>query len=515
MGGTEILGALYLRISRDKGEDEDTLQNHRESMLEYGRQNGYRYEIYEEIVSGGKHNLDARPQLQKLIANIERYRAILVVSLDRLSRNGMISQQIKQLCMDHDIKIITPYQTFDLCNSQEDRLLYDVSSMFAVMEYEMIGSRNKLNKIQRARRGEYMAGKPAYGYRRNPDSKRLEIYEPEAEVVRYMFKLHREGKSSRRIAEQLNEEGYRPQSAASFQPSTIKRMLQNPVYKGSVVFRDRKRLKEDGHYTWKVLETIIAESAHPAIIPPDQWEQVNQEDMEHPSTEIREKPARKTGTTMLKDLLFCGICGRKLAMRKERNGGYVIKPCQYVMPDRQQKCNNQGMKLGYMEAEILRRLQVHKQQLQQELEHLVEHEFQDIWSELQEHLAHVEQELELNQRHQLILADPAWTEIFSHEELVKKRQALLRQQELLQQTRTELQQRNQNTMVISRREQLYYIIDMLDRFSHRTVEEQNDTLKQFIRRIHYTRVMPEEIRAKPMRSKEREQYPFEYTIEYI
>ncbi|MFB5270045.1 recombinase family protein, partial [Paenibacillus enshidis] len=174
-------------------ENEDTLQNHREIMTEFCRQNGYTYEVYEEIVSGGKYDLGERPQLQQLLQNIEKYKAIFTVSLDRLSRNGVISQQIKQVCMDYRIKIITPSQTFDLCNSLEDRVLYDVSSMFAVMEYEMIGRRNKYNRMQRARRGEYVSGKPAFGYRRNKTTSKLEIYEPEAEVVRYIFKLHSEG----------------------------------------------------------------------------------------------------------------------------------------------------------------------------------------------------------------------------------------------------------------------------------------------------------------------------------
>ncbi|MFB5762282.1 recombinase family protein [Paenibacillus medicaginis] len=70
-GGTGLFGALYLRISRAKGENEDTLQNHRELMQEFCREHGYTFEIYEEIVSGGKHQLEARPQLQKLIHNIE------------------------------------------------------------------------------------------------------------------------------------------------------------------------------------------------------------------------------------------------------------------------------------------------------------------------------------------------------------------------------------------------------------------------------------------------------------
>jgi DNA invertase Pin-like site-specific DNA recombinase len=512
-----IFGATYLRISREKGEDQDTLQNHRELMASFCQQNGYSYELYEEIVSGGKYEIEERPQLQRMLDNIDKYRAIFTVSLDRLSRNGLISQQIKQLCIESDIKIITPSQTFDLCNSQEDRVLYEVSSMFAAMEYEMIGRRSKYNTVQRVRRGEYVSGKPAYGYRRSRFTRKLEIYEPEAEVVRYIFKLHSEGLGTRKIADILNSEGYKPPLCHSFSASTVRKFLGNPVYKGRLVLNVRKHVKENGKQIAKVSDTIVTDNAHPAIIAPEAWDQANRERAERCEQAMmtREKTPVKSGTTMLKDLLFCGVCGRKLVIKKEKNRVYpFIRRCEYLLPDREEPCGNHGMKLIFLEEEILLQIQAYRQELERGLWRMKRQDQLDPCSELREELVHIESQMDANRQQQANLLNLASKEIYAHEELKGMKESLLDQKKTLREMKEATLQDIQALEGSSAQEQVGRILALLDEFAFQTPEEQNMTLKQFIRRISYTRLLPEEILALHERNRERQEYPFHYTIEY-
>ena len=44
--------AMYLRISREKGENEDTLQNHREKLTEFARRENMEFDIYEKSSVG-------------------------------------------------------------------------------------------------------------------------------------------------------------------------------------------------------------------------------------------------------------------------------------------------------------------------------------------------------------------------------------------------------------------------------------------------------------------------------
>ncbi len=59
-----------------------------------------------------------------------------------------------------------------------------------------------------------------YGYRRNPETKKLEIYEPEAEAVRLIFKLHSQGLGSFKIRDILNEKViYKPAQIELLEPT--------------------------------------------------------------------------------------------------------------------------------------------------------------------------------------------------------------------------------------------------------------------------------------------------------
>ncbi|MDI3411640.1 recombinase family protein [Bacillus sonorensis] len=91
--------------------------------------------------------------------------------------------------------------------------------------------------------GLHVSGNVPFGYRRNGQTKKLEIYEEEAKIVRYIFKLHSEGLGSFKIRDILNAEGYKSATGKAFELPTIKRIIKNPTYKGTIVFNDRKKLK--------------------------------------------------------------------------------------------------------------------------------------------------------------------------------------------------------------------------------------------------------------------------------
>ena len=119
--------AMYLRISREKkDENVETLANHKSLLSEFAKEKGFSYEPFPEVVFGGSCQLEARPKLRALLDRIEEFDGILVVELSRLSRNGLISEQVLQLCVDHDKPIITPVYTYDLANNNNDVLTYKI-----------------------------------------------------------------------------------------------------------------------------------------------------------------------------------------------------------------------------------------------------------------------------------------------------------------------------------------------------------------------------------------------------
>ena len=78
--------------------------------------------------------------------------------------------------------------------------------------------------------------RPCYGYRRDEETGKLVIYEPEAKIVRKIFAWNKEGKGSTKIKKLLEAEGVKsPKGNLTWSPSVIVDILNNEKYRGDVI----------------------------------------------------------------------------------------------------------------------------------------------------------------------------------------------------------------------------------------------------------------------------------------
>ncbi|MDT8861151.1 recombinase family protein [Alkalihalobacillus sp. MEB130] len=510
--------AMYLRISQEKrSENFETLTNHRKILTELATRNGYTFETYEEVLSGGTSDLDQRPQLQKLLREIEKFDAILVVELSRLSRNGLISETVLQYCKDYDKVIITPEKIYDLANNDHDVLTFRFGALIASQEHALIGKRSKNNKMQMAKTGLYISGSPPFGYRRNPETKKLEIHEEEAKTVRYIYSLYSEGKGIFKIRDRLNAEGYKSATGNHFNIPSIKRIICNPVYKGWTVFTDRKKIKKHGKFVHETNGSIICENSHPAIIEESVWNDVNKaiEIRSKSSVNTREKPALNTGVTVLKDLLYCSECGRKMVIRNDKKSNmYMIKKCEYLT-NSGEKCGNSGIKLEYVEKNVLQYIQSYKQDLKTVLKLMNLEIGNTAKDELKYRLNKIEIQRKKVEVQKKKLIDLAVSGIFSHIELLEKNQDLKSQLAHLDLQREKLQCELNEMSTDDRNSQLKEILLNIETMNEiQDSELLNETLKIVIKKIYYSRVMPSSILEKSTRNEERKNFPFQLKLEY-
>jgi site-specific DNA recombinase len=512
--------AMYLRISQEKkGENVETLANHKSLLDEFAIKNGYTYEPFEEVLSGGASELESRPKLQKLLDNIEKYDAILVVEISRLSRNGLISEQVLQCCVDYDKPIITPVHTYDLANNNNDVLTYRFGSLIASQEHALIGKRSKSNKIQMAKAGLDVSGGVPYGFRRNSKTKKLEIFDPEAEAVRYIFKLYSQGFGSFKIRDILNEEGiYKPSRNEFWNIPSIKRIIQNEKYKGWNFFNDRKKYKKNGKWVYETNEKIIIEDAHPAIIPEVEWDLANmiREERAERTRAIRERPAVKSGMTSLKDLLKCGCCGRKMTIRKDVkcSTGYLVKKCELLM-DSGNKCNNCGIKLIHIEEQVLADVMKEKERLEIFLMSLESDDDTKYMDHLQKQLKLLEKRIKNVETEDKKLIDLALTGIFTTEEIRLKKQEITNKIIQLKIEKESILNEINKPKIEDVQTVLKTKIAMMDTLSTLEAEELNRALKTIIKCVKYTRVIPVDILKLSTRNPARKLYPFEIEIEYL
>jgi DNA invertase Pin-like site-specific DNA recombinase/uncharacterized protein YutE (UPF0331/DUF86 family) len=510
--------AMYLRISQEKkGEDIETLANHREILTEFCKENGYTFEEFGEVISGGKTELEDRVQLQRLLNSIERFDGILCVELSRLSRNGLISQTVKQYCIDYDKPILTPYQTYDLANSDTDRLMFDVGSMISSHEHGVIGKRSKANKKQMAKSGLHISGNAPYGYIRNNKTKKLEIDEESAKVIRYIFELHAKGYGSHKIRDILNEEGYKAAKGGIFNLPSIKRIIRNPHYKGWTVFHDRKRIKKQGKVTYEIVDTITVKDTHPAIIPPEEWDRANAERImrAEKAKGIREKPVTKSDVTMLKDLIFCGSCGHKMSIRLDSKSstGYTIMRCKNLQPNGK-KCPTCGVKLIHVEEEVWDNITKYKQSLIQQVKDLESSTSVQLEKEKKQKLIHLKKQIKEIEDQEKNLLNLALTGLFTTEQIAEKKQELILKRDILTEQFNQLENENTLESVKQEIDEIQEIINTIDILPFLSPEEVNRSLKTFINKVNYKREIPEELLKLSARNEKRMYYKFKINMDY-
>lgn len=506
--------AMYLRISQEKKDkNSDTLRNHRDRLEEFAKDNKFSYEIFGEVISGGSSEIEKRPKLQELLGRIEEFDAILVVEISRLSRNNLIAQTVKQLCIDYDMPIITPEKTYNLRDSS-DSLLYDVGSAVSSHEHSIIGIRSKNNKMTMAKAGLDIAGGIPFGYRRNKETKKLEIYEPEAETIRYIFKLHSQGLGSFKIRDILNEEGIKPARGNHWNLPAIKRIIRNEKYKGWNFFNDRKKIKKNGKFVYEIVDTITVKDAHPPIISPEEWDNANIE--RERRAEVASRIKHKKTVSMVSDLLYCGCCGRKLSIREDTKTKKVhVKTCGYLMHEDGTKCRNNGVLLEKLEEEVLKTIKKYKKDLQEVIDQLLEADTSNVEHEIKSEIVSLQrQKRELDSQKTNLIKAVA-TGVLTGEDIRSEKEVIERKHDIVNDKLEALESQLQTLDIDAIIEANKRAIEALKDFDRHSPENQNNTLKRIISRIKYTRDMPDDIKALTTRNPLRRDYPFTLEIEYL
>lgn len=300
--------AIYGRVSTDEQAREGvSLDEQKERLLAYCRAMGWSEEPLIFIDDGySAKNMD-RPQLNKLVTLLEegKISKILVTKLDRMSRRLSDLLQLIDLCQAKDVAFISISESFDT-NTPSGRLTLQVLGAVAEFERERIRERVIDNMVHAAGKGKWLSQSP-YGYKMV--DKELVIDEPEAKIVRKVFDMYlNKGKGFYAIAKWLNEEGIPSKQNKEWHLRSVKLMLSNPAYKGTLVWNRRDSNKKNRQVRDEE-EWIVLDNAVPVIIEKETWEQVQER---HTKKSIANRA--KTSPHLLGGLLRCGNCGSGMSI---------------------------------------------------------------------------------------------------------------------------------------------------------------------------------------------------------
>lgn len=224
-------------------------------------------------------------------------------------------------------------------NDNQARLLVQMQGVIAEYERAHSAERQRRRKLYKARAGEAIFTKVPYGYRRVARSDatgpaHLEIYEPEAEVVRRIFDDYvAAGYSIREITRRLYADGITsPKGHPLWASSTLGPLLRNSTYAGTAYWyrhetlpakpgakpTRRRRPPED----WIAVPT-------PAIISPETFEAARRRCEHNQAFSARRAPS---DCWLLRGLVVCGPCGIKCTCTRaptSRGGHNHYYSCAY------------------------------------------------------------------------------------------------------------------------------------------------------------------------------------------
>ena len=315
----EYKAGIYLRLSKEHDEENNSIEAQREITTKYAMKNHYK--IVKEYADNGYSGiLDSRPALNEMMIDIARgfINMVIVKDISRLTRNKNKTGWYTEIFFpDNDVRFISVTEFIDSGDRYEiddSIMLRGIANQYYVTD---ISKKVRANKNAMKESGQFVEHYAPYGYKKDKDDKhKIVIDEDVADNIRTIYDMYIEGKTSSQIAEYLNEKRIKNPSrymklknaSRKWRAEQICDILSNPFYIGNTVMNKyktnymKKTCRENkDRDTW-----IIKENTHKSIIEKEKY------------NIVQEIKAGKKGKTrikyqfLLKDLVYCGHCKRRL-----------------------------------------------------------------------------------------------------------------------------------------------------------------------------------------------------------
>ena len=293
--------ALYCRLSQDDGieGDSNSIQNQKAILQKFAEDHHFPSPCFyvDDGFSGGTFQ---RPAFQQMISDMENGEIGIIVTKDlsRLGRNQLhTGLYIEERFPMFGVRYIAINDNVDTDSSESNDL---------------------------------MPFKNLYGYIRNPDTKKLEVDEEAAAIVRRIFAMCAGGSGPSQIARILKKEQILTPTMYAYtrygithtcldtahpynwSNSAIANLLENEIYLGNTVtmkhssrsYKDKRRVEHPRE------ECLVFENTHPALITREVWDVVQR---------VRKNKRRLTKMeeqNKYSGLVFCADCGSNMVLHR-------------------------------------------------------------------------------------------------------------------------------------------------------------------------------------------------------
>lgn len=286
---------IYIRVStQEQAKEGYSIEAQRDRLIAYCKARGWT--IVEIIVDPGYSgaSLD-RPGIQQLMDHVKDYDMVLIYKLDRLSRSQRDTLYIiEDIFKPNGVGLASLSESLDT-STPHGMAMIGILSSFAQLERATIAERTEMGRVERVKEGKYHGGSFPIGYDYDSETGKLVPNEYEAMQVRLIYQLYigtaeQPGIGVRKIADYMQEHGYKTKYGDYAFHHTVTGILQSRNYLGEIRYKD-----------------IVVQNAHEPIITQEQFDRAQ---LIRKTREAKSKGGTRS-KQLLTGFLWCGCCGAR------------------------------------------------------------------------------------------------------------------------------------------------------------------------------------------------------------
>lgn len=324
-------GACYIRVSTDEQTEYSPDAQLRE-IQKYAKSNNIllnkEYIFIDEGITG--RSAKKRTSFNAMIATAKQqpppFDVILMWKFSRFARNQEESIVYKSLLRKQGVDVVSVSEPMPdgPFGSLIERIIEWMDEYYSIR----LSGEVTRGMTEKALRGGLQTGAP-YGYVKRKGENALDVYEPEAKWVRYMFERFADNGSFFKIANEINAKGIRTKKGFPFENRTIEYIINNTMYIGYLRWTPTgqtvgKRIYDDPN-------TIIKKGTHEPIISQELWDKCQEIIKSRKATRKKYDRPAETKKHWIVGLLKCGSCDRSLTYQSANKGfqcsGYSHNLC--------------------------------------------------------------------------------------------------------------------------------------------------------------------------------------------
>ena len=322
---------LYYRLSRDEDEEMNSLQNQRQILVDYAKQNGYEIvgESFDDNVSGMTFNRKGLGELE-IAVDEGKIDVVLVKDLSRLGRHRTQTELFIDHLRQNNVRVYSVTEGIDSTNENDD-LMIGFKQIFNDFYAKDISKKVRTGIRQKQKSG--LVVNLPMGYYKDKNTDEVLIDEVAADIVREIFQKYLAGFGLSTIARNLNKRGIKSPEYFSHRKigaqrtemckkflwaqTTVKRILENEIYTGTLV--NHKTVTSKIYKTKNVVpesEQYRHEEFLPAIIDKQTYEQAQKMLESHKKSNVRASNGRAIHRYC--GLIKCAECGAILIAKRRQ-----------------------------------------------------------------------------------------------------------------------------------------------------------------------------------------------------